>query len=83
MKAKELDKVEHIKKQAELEGRIAYFTAEREVQVKDRVRLEKELAAITREKQQLFSKLEAQEAEIELYKNANEEHLDRFDAKFD
>jgi hypothetical protein len=28
-------------------------------------------------------KLEAQEAEIELYKNANEEHLDRFDAKFD
>lgn len=59
MKAREFDKVEHIKKHAELEGRIAYFTAERDIQVKDRVRLEKELAVVTREKQQLAAKLEA------------------------
>jgi ABC-type Mn2+/Zn2+ transport system ATPase subunit len=67
MKAREYDKVDYIKKHAEQESRIGYLTQERELIVKEKLRLEKDLVAMGREKQQLVSRLECQEQEIESF----------------
>jgi hypothetical protein len=61
MKAREYDKVDYIKRHAELEAKIAYFTAEKELHLKEKLRLEKDVVALGRDKQQLQSKLDSQE----------------------
>lgn len=53
MKAREYDKVDYIKRHAELESKIAYFTAEKELHLKDKLRQEKEILSLGRDKQQL------------------------------
>lgn len=50
VKAKEYDKVDMIKKQADMETRVAYYLAEKDLNQKDKIRLEKDLVALTREK---------------------------------
>jgi chromosome segregation ATPase len=75
--------VDFIKKNAELEARVAYLTAEKEIVTKERNRLDIDNNKLRREKQHLQSQLETQEAEIEVFKRTNEDHLDRFDAKFE
>lgn len=50
IKAKEYDKVDFIRKTAELEAKITYLKAEKEVFTKDKFRLESEKAISNREK---------------------------------
>ncbi len=83
IKASHFDKIDLIKRVADLEGRITYLTAERDLAVKERNRLELDLSKLRREKHSLTTQLQTQEAELELFKRTNEEHLDRFDRKFD
>ena len=53
IKAKEYDKVDFIKANAELEARVSFLTAEKEILTKERNRVEIENNRIKREKSQL------------------------------
>ena len=55
IKAKEYDKVDFIKVNAELEARVSFLTAEKEIITKERNRVEIENNKIKREKSQLQS----------------------------
>jgi hypothetical protein len=50
IKAKEYDKVDFIKKNAELEARVAYLMAEKEIITKERNRLDIDINKVKREK---------------------------------
>jgi BMFP domain-containing protein YqiC len=50
MKAKHFDKLDLIKRAADLEARITFLTAEKDVAVKERNRLELDLSKLKREK---------------------------------
>ena len=50
IKAKEYDKVDFIRRNAELEAKITYLKAEKDVFTKDKIRLESEKANSNREK---------------------------------
>jgi BMFP domain-containing protein YqiC len=51
MKAKHFDKLDLIKRAADLEARITFITAEKDVAIKERNRLELDLSKLKREKQ--------------------------------
>lgn len=51
IKAKEYDKVDFIKKMAELEARITYFSSEKDIYSKEKIRMDKEIITLGRDKQ--------------------------------
>ena len=83
IKAKEYDKVDLLKRCAELEGRIKYCQADNEALVRERNNLDIANVTLNGEKQQLEEALVRTEEELSLIRGAHEDHLDRFDQKFD
>lgn len=58
LKASHFDKIDLIKRVTDLEGRITYLTAERDLAVKERNRLELDFAKLKREKHSLQTHLQ-------------------------
>ena len=83
IKAKEFDKVDILKRSAELEARIKYLSVDNENLVRERNNLDLANVNLNREKQELESQVMAMESEIEFFRRTNEEHLDKFDSKFE
>eukprot|EP00347_Sterkiella_histriomuscorum_P021720 403333001 len=83
IKAKEYDKVDVMKKGAEVEGRLQYYRIDNENLVKERNNLD--IANVTLKKQnyELEQQVMQLENELNFFKQAHEQHLDKFDQKFE
>ncbi|CDW80672.1 kinesin motor domain containing protein [Stylonychia lemnae] len=82
MKAKEYDKVDVLKKSAELEARLRYLAADNENLQKDRANLESSNMTLNKRNSELEQQFLTVQSELDFIKAANEEHLDNFDSKF-
>jgi chromosome segregation ATPase len=83
IKAKEYDKVDFLKRCAELEARIKYLSVDNENLVKERNNLDIANVTLVREKTDLEQNLMQIEAELDYFRTSHEEHLDKFDSKFE
>lgn len=83
VKAKEYDKVDIIKKVAELEGRIKALTHENEKYLQQKATDELNYESLQTENNQLIQSLEQYQQEILVLKSNHDQNLDDFDNKFD
>ena len=83
MKAKEYDKVDLLRRVAELEAKIKYLQVDNENLVKERNKLDIANVELNREKMDIQQNTIELESELEYFRKAHEDHLDRFDQKFD
>ena len=83
MKAKEYDKVDLMKKAAEIEARIKYFQVDNENLVKERNNLDIANVEMAKYKNELEHNIMAMESELDYLRRSSEEHLDKFDHKFE
>ena len=82
MKAREYDKVDIIKRAAELEARVKFLQMDQEGTLKERNLLDQANVQLKKEKGELENRLTEVETELHFLRQTNEEHLDQFDSKF-
>ncbi len=82
IKAREYDKVDVIKKAAELEAKIKFMQVEQENLMKERNQLDLSNVHLNKEKSELENRLAEVETELNFLRQTNEVHLDQFDSKF-
>jgi len=83
MKAQEYDKVDVLKVNAELEGKLSHLQNDVEALVKDRNALQQRLLEGQSENETLKEQVRMQLTEQEFYRKTNEQQLEKFDKKFD
>ena len=83
IKAKEYDKVDWLRRVAELEARQKYLQVDNENVVKERNNLDIANVELNREKAELQQQVMTLESELDFFRKTHEEHLDRFDQKFE
>ena len=79
IKAKEYDKVDLLKKVAELESKMKYLQVDNETLVKERNNLDIANVEMNREKVDMEQHCIALENELDFFRRTHEEHLDKFD----
>lgn len=72
-----------MRKTAELEAKLRYFQADNENLVRERNNLDLQNVQLSRERAQLQENLTQAENELEFLRRAHDEHLDKFDLKFE
>lgn len=83
IKSKEYDKVDFMKRGAEVEAKLIHLQVDNENLVRERNNLDIANVNLNKEKQELESQLLAIENELDFFRRAHEEHLDKFDNKFE
>lgn len=79
MKAKEYDKVDLLRKVAELEAKLKYMQVDNENLVKERNKLDIANVELNRDKMDIQQHALELESELEYFRKSHEDHLDRFD----
>ena len=83
VKAKEYDKVDIIKKVAELEGKNRAMQQENDKHIHQKSVDELNFDSLKSENKQLMAVLEQNQQEIQVLKSNHDSNLDQFDSKFD
>ena len=83
IKSKEYDKVDGMKRGAEIEAKLIHLQVDNENLVRERNNLDIANVTLNKEKQELESQLMSIEAELDFFRRSHEEHLDKFDNKFE
>jgi seryl-tRNA synthetase len=83
IKAKEYDKVDLMKRAAELEARMKYLQVDNENLVRERNNLDIANVNLNKEKSEYEQHIMAIEGELEYFRKSHEDHLDKFDSKFE
>ena len=83
IKAKEYDKVDFLKRNAELEAKIKYLQVDNENLVKERNNLDIANVELNRQKSEVDSEFAMLQGEYDYIKKSHEEMLDKFDQKIE
>ena len=83
IKAKEYDKVDLLKRVAELESKLKFLQVDNETLVKERNNLDIANVELNRDKVEMEQHCIGLEKELDFFRKAHEDHLDKFDQKFE